>query len=340
MLMSLAPRQKVILKVIIDRYILDVVPVASKTIADSCGLKISPATIRNEVASLEVEGYITHPHHSAGSIPTDEAYRHYARLVAERSQLSSAEQLLLYQLLRSTGGEIEQWLKLAATILSRFVHNLAVVTLPKMAQCRLKHLDLISLHDFAALVVLVLYEANIKKQVISFNRRVSQDDLTRVANRINAAYIGKTSIEVTTEKLENSLLEKEVTKSIIDILDSENKSKYGRPYIEGLYQMLSQPEFSNSSTIVRVLELMDREDWLQSISCPNLNSERIEIIIGQENTEEALQDLSLVIRQYGIPGSATGIIGVLGPKRMDYAKTIPSVNYLSSVLSKSITKYI
>jgi len=339
-LMSLAPRQKVILKIIIDRYIFDAVPVASKTIADSYGLKISPATIRNEVASLEVEGYIMHPHHSAGSIPTDKAYRHYARLVAEKSQLSLAEQLLLYQLLRSTKGEIGQWLKLAATILSRFVHNLAVVTLPKMAQCRLKHLDLISLHDFAALIVLVLYEANIKKRVISFHRRVSQEDLTRIANRINAACIGKTSIEITTEELENSLLEKEVTKSVIDILDSENKAKYGRLYIEGLCQMLSQPEFSNNSAIVRVLELIDREDWLQSISCPNLNSGGIEIIIGQKNTEEALQDLSLVIRQYGIPGSATGIIGVLGPKRMDYGKTIPSVNYLSSVLSKSITKYI
>mgnify|MGYP001149555115 CR=1 FL=1 len=157
--MILAGRREGILRIVVEDYIFGAAPIASKTIVDKHGLKVSPATIRSDMAYLEQEGYITRPHSSAGSIPTDKAYRYYVELVIEDIKLPLAEQYMMYELLQETKEEIEEWLKLAAMWLARFVHNIAIITYPKATQCRLKHLDLVALQDFVALLILVLYEA-------------------------------------------------------------------------------------------------------------------------------------------------------------------------------------
>ena len=338
--MSLSLRKEAILKIVVECYVAEATPVASKTMAENYKLRVSPATIRNDMAYLEEEGYITRPYHSAGSIPTDKAYRYYVETIIGNAKLSLAEQYLVYQLLQETVGEFEQWLKLAATLLAHFVHNIAVVTTPKTPRCRFKHLDLVALQDFIALLILVLHEARVRQQILSFRKAVTQEDMTNLANKLNATYAGMTSAEIAANRWGLSAEEEQVNKCVIDMMDREDKLTIGKPYVEGLRLMLSQPEFTrNTATAINILELLEEENWIGNIFYPESSRERVKIIIGEENQEEALRDFGLVIGRYGSP-TEMGVIAVLGPKRMNYGRAISSVDYLSSLLSQSITEYI
>ncbi|HXZ94786.1 MAG TPA: heat-inducible transcriptional repressor HrcA [Dehalococcoidia bacterium] len=338
--MPLRERRETVLKVIIEDYITRAVPVASNAIVERYGLKVSPATIRNDTAYLEREGYVIHPHRSAGSIPTDKAYRFYVELIGEEIELPSVEQYLIHQISQETKEELEQWLKTLATLLARLVHNLVVITTPKAARCRFKHLDLVALQDFMALLIVVLHEAKVRRQVLSFSRRVSKDELTKLANKLTSIYGGMTSSEILTKKEGLSFEERQLSDSLTEIMAAEDKLEYGEPYLEGLRLLLSQPEFTNSPRILGILEVLEGEDWLRNIFGQESSKGGVKVVIGEENPEPALQDLSLIASQYGVFNKASGIVGVIGPKRMDYAKTISSLNFLTAFLSDSVAEYI
>ena len=338
--MALRERREAVLRVVIEDYIIGAVPVASKTIVAKYGLEVSPATIRNDTAYLEREGYVIHPHHSAGSVPTDKAYRYYVELIGEDIELPPVEQYLIYQMFREAKEELEQWLKMVAALLARFVHNMVVITSPKAARCRLKHVDLVALQDFMALLIVVLYEAKVRRQILSFNKIIAQDELTRLANKLSSIYVGMTSNEILANRAGLSFEESQIAGCLAEMIATEDKLEYGEPYLEGLRLMLSQPEFANNPRILSILEMLEGEDWLRNIFCQELNKGEVKVVIGEENPAPALQDLSLIISQYGVSDKASGIIGVIGPKRMDYSKAISSLNCLSTLLSNSVAEYI
>jgi len=337
---SVEERRETILKIIVGEYISRVAPVASGSIAADYTLDVSPATIRNDVAYLESEGYITHPHHSAGSVPTDKAYRYYVELLGNALDLPESEQCFFYQVFREARDKVEQQLRLAVFFLARFVHNLAIITSPRAPESRLKHLDLVSLQDFVALLILVLYGVGVKQRILSFDEVISQDELTTLSNKFNAIYVGTTGSEIAASEPKLSPEEKIVAQAVVDMMEAENRQEYGRPYIEGLRLLLNQPEFYQSPRIITMLELLETESWLANVLGQRVSMERAEVIIGEENREAALQDFSLVVGQYGVSGKASGIIGVLGPKRMDYSRAISSVNSVSTLLSESVSEYI
>ncbi|MGA2671439.1 MAG: HrcA family transcriptional regulator, partial [Dehalococcoidia bacterium] len=134
--------------------------------------------------------------------------------------------------------------------------------------------------------------------------------------------------------------ERQLSKSLAEIMAAEDKLEYGEPYLEGLRLLLSQPEFTNSPRILGILEVLEGEDWLRNIFGQESSKGGIKVVIGEENPEPALQDLSLIASQYGVFNKASGIVGVIGPKRMDYAKTISSLNFLTAFLSDSVAEYI
>jgi len=337
---ALKERRETVLRVIIEDYITRAAPVASSAIVEKYGLTVSPATIRNDTAYLEREGYVIHPHRSAGSIPTDKAYRYYVELIGEETELPRVEQYLIRQISQETKEELEQWLKTVAALLARLVHNLVVITTPKAIRCRFKHLDLLALQDFMALLVVVLYEAKVRRQVLSFNRKISQDELTKLANRLTSVHGGMTSTEILAKRDRLSSEERQISESLAEIMAAEDKLEYGETYLEGLRLLLSQPEFINSPRVLGILEVLEGEDWLRNMFSQESGKGGIKVVIGEENPEPALQDLSLLASQYGIPDKASGIVGVIGPKRMDYAKAISSLNCLSALLSNSVAEYV
>ena len=333
----LFPRTETILRSIVGEYITKAIPVPSETIARDCELGVSPATIRNEMAYLEHEGYIIRPHPSAGSIPSDKGYRYYVESL-KGIELPLSEQRLISHLFHQVERELEEWLSLAVTLIAQLVQNVAVVTMPKPVDCQFKYLELVTLQDLLALVVLVLRGARIKQQLITFDQIISQPELTAIANKLNAAYSGLTSSKILAKAIELSSSERQVTDCLVKIMQAEDELEYEEPYLDGLHFMLNQPEFAHSQRMLTLVELVEHRNLLKTIVPQRLASYGVQVIIGKENKQEVIHDYSVVVCRYGFPKEAVGTIGVFGPTRMPYARTISTVDYLSSVLDRLVAE--
>ncbi len=335
--MSLTPRREAILNTIVGEFIAAGVPVASKRIS-ATDIGVSPATIRNDVTALEEEGYVIRPHTSAGAVPTDKAYRFFVECISRDIKLPVGDQLLIAELCHEANEELDKRLRLIATLLAHFVHNAALVTQPKAARTRLKHLHLVSLQEKLALMIVVLVEPCVVRQrTTSLTEATTQDELNTISNRLTARLCGLSAddIEQIVDKVGDDA---QVARQIVDMMRAEDKPELGRTYLEGLHFMLSQPELAKSPRTLTLLQLVERDDWVEAALGSELDEEGVRVIIGQENREEALRDLSIVVGNYGSAGRSKGIIGVVGPKRMDYLRAIASVNYLTSLLNESLSE--
>jgi len=321
----------------VAQYIARAVPVPSQSLINKYELAVSSATIRNEMAHLEQDGYITRPHPSAGSIPSDKGYRYYVETLSDIG-LPSAEQILISHLFHQVERELEEWLSLAATLTAKLVQNVAVVAMPRPANCQFKHLELVALKESLALVVVVLHGAKVKQQLINFDQAISQSELTIMANKLNAAYSGLTRARISAKKIELSPTEEQLIDYLLKVMQAEDEQEYEKSYLDGLHFTLNQPEFRQAHRVLPLMELVDCRNLLKTILPEEMGSQGVQVIIGKENKAEAIQDCSVVIGQYGLPREAVGIIGVVGPTRMPYARTISAVSYLSSVLSQLVAE--
>ncbi len=334
---GLAKRRESVLKIIVSEYITTAVPVASETISRNYDLGVSPATIRNDMAYLEKEGYITRPHTSAGTIPLDKGYRYYVESLTKDVKLPMDEQNRIRSQFREADEEFEKWLKLAAAIVARLVSNAALVTFPRFPRSRFRHLELVAIHEFLALLVLVLSDTMLKRQLLSFSEPINQEQLTNLANKLNAAYYGLTSSEIAVKELPLLSIEEQVAEAVMDMMTDEDELEYDEPYLDGLRLMLGQPEFVGKDRMLSIMELMEAKDWLGSLLSRPLGDKRVQVIIGEENRDKELHDLSLVFGRYGISGRVGGAVMVIGPTRMDYRRAISSVGYVSDVLSDLVS---
>ncbi|MCK5434796.1 MAG: heat-inducible transcription repressor HrcA [Dehalococcoidales bacterium] len=328
-------RTGTILNSIVGQYISKAVPVPSQIIASDPELGVSPATVRNEMAYLEHEGYLSRPHTSAGCIPSDKGYRYYVESI-ENVKLPPAEERLISHIFHQVEKEVEAWLSLTATLLARLVQNVAVVSLPRSADCKLKHMELLALQDSQALAVVILHGARVKQKLITFDQAVFQPSLTIISNKLNTAYSGLTSQQVSAKDMDLSSLEQQATDHLVEIMQAEDRQEYEEPYLDGWHFMLNQPEFSHSDQMRTLMELVEQRSLLKVIVPEGLSQHTVHVIIGAENKAKAIQNCSVVISQYGLPGEATGTLAVVGPTRMPYSHAIPTVHYLSSVLSELV----
>jgi heat-inducible transcriptional repressor len=333
----LTRRRDKILSIIIGEYISKGVPVSSDVVAKK-GLGVSPATIRNEMIKLEEEGYLVQPHTSAGRIPTDKGYRHYIESLMSYARLSRDEQFLIRHQFHQVERAVEEWTRLAAAILSGIVHNVALVTLPKPVEARLKHLELVSLQELLVLLVLVLKEATLKQQMLNLEENVSQEELSASARKLTAAYAGLTASEIADKDLKLSPVEEQVMKIVSELMRDEEGEEYEEPYIDGLRHMLRQPEFASSDKIAAIMEMLEQKSLLKSFLPRVLTGEGVRVVIGRENKENVMRDCSMILTKYGIPGEVGGAIGVMGPTRMEYQRAIPTVSFLSTVMSELVSE--
>jgi heat-inducible transcriptional repressor len=334
----LTPRSGSILNYIVRQYIAGAVPIPSQTIADKADLGVSPATIRNEMAQLEKDGYLIRPHTSAGCIPSDKGYRYYVESINNVS-LPREEQYLIAHTFHQVEKEVEAWVSLTATLLARLTQNVAVVSLPKSTDCKLKHMEIMAVQDARALVVVVLDGAVVKQKLITFENPVSQFELSGISTKLNAAYAGLTGQQIAQSKLALTPLEKKATEYLMEIMQTEDSKESQDPYLEGWHFMLNQPEFAQSDKMRNLMELVDRRGLLRVIEPaklvePGMNAHGVHVIIGKENQYEAIQNCSVVVCRYGVPEEVSGTMAVVGPTRMPYSHTIPTVYYLSTVLSQ------
>src|SRR3990170_5637887 len=170
----LGERQSRILELVVREYVEAASPIGSQLIARKYRLNASPATIRNEMADLEEQGFLTHPHTSSGRVPTEHGYRYYVETLMQEEELPWEEQQTIRHQFHQVERGQDAWVHLAASILAQSLENAAVVTAPWTSACRLKHLELVSLHDRTALVVLVLDQARLKQQVLLLEEEQTQ----------------------------------------------------------------------------------------------------------------------------------------------------------------------
>jgi len=333
----LSPRAGVVLKSIVGQYIVNATPVPSQSIVNGSEMGVSSATIRNDMAQLEQQGYVTRRHPSAGSMPTDKGYRYYVESLTD-IELPRAEQRLVSHLFHQVEKELEEWLRLAAALMARLVQNVAIVTLPKPASCRFKHVELVAVQDSLALVVLIFHGGKVREQLVTFGGVVSQPELAAIANKLNEACAGLACSQVLAKATGLSAIEQQLTDLVVKMMQGEDEQEYEEPYLDGLHLMLSQPEFTNSCRVLSLMELIEHRRLLRAILPPEPASLGVQVVIGKENRAEVIQDYSIAISRYGLPGEAVGTIGIIGPTRMPYARVISTVEYLSLVLSELVAE--
>ncbi|HSR29558.1 MAG TPA: heat-inducible transcriptional repressor HrcA [Anaerolineae bacterium] len=329
---DLTPRQQLVLGLVIRDYIATAQPVGSKTIQEY-GLGVSSATIRNEMAVLDDFGYLTQPHTSAGRIPTERGYRYFVERLMRESHLPLDEQRTIRHQFHQVGVDLEQWMRLAASVLARTAQTAAVVTSMKTEQCRLRHLELISLRDTLIMLIVVLEGGLVQQQVLTLDEAIGQDTLAQIANRLNDLCVGGSIQRVRSCLRQVGAFEQQVLNVILQIMKRVDNEAGMHLYRDGLINILDQPEFTVAESARNVVHLFEDRTLLEDLLTDMLEVGGVQVIIGGEGRWNELRECSLVVSPYGVSGEATGALGVMGPMRMPYSRAISTVRYVAGLLS-------
>jgi len=232
---------------------------------------------------------------------------------------------------------MEQWFQLAAAVLAHSVSNFAVVTSPRSNETRLRHVQLVPLQENNALCVLVLNEARVRQQVVSFSEPVEAAALTAIAARVTANLSNHTVFEIKALPEPASTMDAAVHDLVIEMMEQE-AAALGEVFRDGVREVLSQPEFARSERILDLIDVLEQRTLTSAIPIRQLGDAGISVVIGAENRHEAMQDCSVVVARYGVEGGASGVVAVLGPTRMRYSRTIPTVRFLATVLGDLVTQ--
>ncbi|MGE5596040.1 MAG: heat-inducible transcriptional repressor HrcA [Hyphomicrobiales bacterium] len=339
--MTLSERPARILAFIVDDYVDSAQPVGSQALVARHALELSSATVRNEMAALEDEGLITQPHTSAGRIPSHEGYRYYVGSLMRERDLTREEQFTILHQFHQSARQLEDWVHLAASVLANRMRSVALVTQPHVSAVRFKQLQLVELSENRALLVVVTSDAAVHQQTLEFPVPANQEQLTRIANRLNAEWGGKLAAELPVKDVPGPLtpVESVVVAAVADLMLREQREAMEAPVVDGVRELLRQPEFDDSDRILDTLEAVDERRLRNAIPSGALGSADVAVVIGDENREGPYQDMSFVLARYGLPGGASGVVGLLGPTRFPYGDAVAHVRYMGDVLTELVRKF-
>jgi heat-inducible transcriptional repressor len=342
--MELTERQKSLLMLIIRDYIDTAQPVASRHLVERYHLDVSSATVRNEMVALTEMGYLRQPHTSAGRVPTEEGYRFFVSQLMHQVELPETIQHTIMHQFYQARPDVEQWMTLAASVLAHQSQAVSVVTAPHAETVRFKHVELISTQGRQVLMVLVLGGGEVSQQILTLAEPVSQERLSQTASRLNALLVGKALNEISALPVRNDALEQDVLTLIVQDMRRASESVSGEIYTDGLTNVLAEPEFAESDEARRTLRLFFEErSVLQELLARTVSNSTVggvQVLIGGEGGWEELRQCSMVLARYGVPGLMTGTLGVLGPIRMSYVRTIPAVRFVAGLLSDLVNERI
>ena len=330
---TLSKRQQNILSLIIREYSEHGAPLGSKTLVEKHNLEVSSATVRNEMAALEQEGYLIQPHTSAGRIPTEKGYRYFVKELMADVKLSSTEQLMIQHQFHQARLELDQWMRLSAAVLAHSSRNASLVTSPKVNRCQLKHLELISIQDQVALLILVLKESTVKQQILNLAVAHTQDELRSISMQLTDlwANCGVNSIKASATTLTG--FAKEIANVITDIMSRINTRQTSDMYHDGLLHVLNDPESTDTQTLQQVIRFLEEQRIIDQLVGDAHNQGGVQIIIGGEGRWNNLSQVSIVLSRYGIDNGVSGTLGVIGPIRMVYGRAVSIVQYMSHLMS-------
>ncbi len=336
---ELTERQKTLLLVTIRDYIDSAQPVGSKRLVERYHLDLSSATIRHEMGVLTDMGYLRQPHTSAGRVPTEEGYRLFVSEMMNQAELpQSVQNTIAHQFHQARPG-VDQWMHLAASILAHQSQGVSMVTAPRPEHAHFQHVELISTRGRQILMVLVFVGGEVSQQLLTLAEPVSQERLSQTAARLNRLLVGLGLDELKALPGRGDALEQDILTLVITDMRRAAESISGEIYTDGLTNVLAEPEFAESDDARRALKLFEERSTLQDLlarTTVNSTVGGLQVLIGGEGGWEQLRQCSMVLARYGVPGLATGTLGVLGPMRMSYARTIPTVRYVAGLLSNLV----
>ena len=333
---GLSERKKRILKAIVDAHIVDGAPVGSKYIMQDEHLNCSSATIRNEMAELEALGYLEQPHTSSGRVPSELGYRFYVDSLIESYAMTTSEVAEINKLLKSKMNELDQILMAASRVagnLTNYTNYTSFVIKPKASEVKIKRFDVVYVDRHSLLLILISDRGAVVTKRLSLEMKVSEMVAGDLAALLNERLAGLTANEITLPlivEIENAMGERSaiVTPIIKIIYESMNELDGGDLKVSGMDRLLQYPEYSNKDQLRELLgALENKEDILDLVSEPE--SEGVNVVIGSESSVKVMNNSALVFKPVVRDGKTLGAIGIIGPRRMDYAKVVATIEGLT-----------
>ena len=335
-------RKQLVLKAIIDDYIESAEPVGSRTLARKYDLGVSPATIRNEMADLEMLGYLRQLHTSSGRVPSSKGYRFYVDGLIPPKPVSDEEKVLIDRWYRTRVKRIDEVFVETAKIISEVTKNVALVLAPQMTHAAFRCLQFLPLDDHRVITVLMTDAGFIENKIVEMPDGATFADFQRMAHVINYNLAGHTlsSIEPPQLKqIEDEIADTPLYESALEIIHRAlDSGKRERLYLGGTTQLLAQPEFHDVEKVKETLLVLEEESLMKDVLHAHMG-EGLEVTIGQENEDSHFQDSSIITATYHLDGELLGTIAVLGPTRMEYAKAMSLLEYMNKNLTEVVKRY-
>ena len=339
--MDLSERKKKILKAVIDDYVDTAEPVGSKTIAQNAGLGLSPATIRNEMAELEDMGYLEQPHTSAGRIPSSSGYRVYVNELMQRQRLSLEETEEINRGLRYKMQQLDKIITEAGRLTSRMTSYPAYALTATAPQATISRFDLIYVDSNTFIIVVMLSNNTVKNKLVRLPVNVEQAELVKLSTLFNASFVGIPDERITTaliQATERAAGDTTGTVAVIARFDIEvlSEVKTTETYVTGTSHLLRHPEYRDVEKAQRLLSYLSDGEELLKLPTPD-DADDVKITIGSENLADELKSSSVIVARYNAGDGMQGLIGVVGPTRMDYSKVAAKLSYIAGGLSRLLS---
>lgn len=338
--MELTERKKQILRAIVDSYIRTAEPVGSKTISQLPGMDFSPATIRNEMADLTSMGLLEQPHTSAGRVPSAAGYRLYVDELMQDYRLSMDETKTINQAMEVKMQEVDKMISQVGKLVSKMTNLPAYAVAARSSQRTVKRFDLILAEAGSFILVVMLSDNQVQNKLIRLPLDVSQEDLRLLSAALNASLTELTADEITPELLAKVTRSAAGAASLVPVIVDYTvellKKTHSEVYMTGQAKLLGQPEYHDVEKAQEVLTSLD-EDVISNLPA-TLSSGTTQILVGPENVAKELKDSSVVITKFDIGDGMQGMIGVVGPTRMDYAKITARLSYFAENLGRMFAK--
>lgn len=335
-------RKQRVLKAIIDDYIETAEPVGSRTLARKYDLGVSPATIRNEMADLEMLGYLKHLHTSSGRVPSSKGYRFYVDGLIPPKPVSDEEKVLIDRWYNARVKRIDEVFQETAHIISQVTKNVSLVLAPQLTQAKFRCLQFLPLDDYRIITVLMTDAGFIENKIIEMPSGAAFEDFQRMAKIINANLAGHTLDTIqhhALAEIRDEIRDESLYESALEIIHRAlDTGKKERLYLGGTTQMLEQPEFHDVEKVKETLLMLEEEELIKDILYAHMG-DGLEVTIGQENEDKHFKDSSIITATYHLDGELLGTIAVLGPTRMEYAKAMSLLEYMNSNLTNVIKRF-
>jgi len=332
---NLADRQRDILRAVIREFITTAQPVASGALVRRYALPVSSATVRNELAELEDLGLLTHPHTSAGRVPTDLGYRYFIESLMSDTALGPEEELTVSHQFQQAQQDTAQWLRLAASTLARLTAEASIVTQPSGTRSVLRHVEIVPIHERRVLIVAVLEGGAVRQQLLDLGRPVAPDELRSLGQRLTDTKRGADASMLGTAAEQEAGLGRDIIRALARMLAETESARAADVYYDGIQNILAQPEFGagDPARLREMVALLEDRSRLAELLPPIIGEGEVHVAIGAENRVEPLLDCSLVFGRYGGTTGVIGYVGIVGPRRMDYARSIGAVSFVGRLMS-------